>query len=135
MVSNSKKGKVKITKDTTVISQERLETKERIIAAVRDNHGLMKSAADKAGVSYQTVCNYAKDFPEVKQAIEEAKEGNLDHVEGKLFEAIDKGNIAAICFYLKTQGKGRGYIERQEIGGIGGEPIVIKEVEVRLSGN
>ena len=33
----------------------------------------------------------------------------------KLIQHINKGNVAALIFYLKTQGKGRGYIERSEV--------------------
>jgi hypothetical protein len=28
---------------------------------------------------------------------------------------LKKGNIAALIFFLKTQGKSRGYVERQEV--------------------
>ncbi len=39
----------------------------------------------------------------------------LDFMESRLLKAIDKGNVTAIIFYLKTKGKDRGYIEPQEI--------------------
>ena len=35
-------------------------------------------------------------------------------VESSLMKAIEGGNVTAMIFYLKTQGKGRGYVERSE---------------------
>jgi hypothetical protein len=37
---------------------------------------------------------------------------------------IKDGNVAATIFFLKTQGKRRGYIERQEVTGAEGAPII-----------
>ena len=41
-----------------------------------------------------------------------------------LYKAIQDGEGWAVCFYLKTQGKQRGYIERQEIEHSGAIGIV-----------
>ena len=90
---------------------------------MKESKGLLTLAAKKAGVSYSTVNRYANEFPSVREAVEEAKESMLDYTEGKLFEQIKNGNIASIIFYLKTQGKKRGYIERHEHTGEGGLPI------------
>lgn len=105
------------------ISKKRAHTAEKIITALKETRGLLTLAARKAGVSYSTVNRYANEFPSVRQAVEEAKESMTDFAEGKLFEKISKGDVACIIFYLKTQGKRRGYIERQEFTGAGGEPI------------
>jgi hypothetical protein len=35
---------------------------------------------------------------------------SLDYVENKLIQEINKGNLSAIQFYLKTKGKNRGYV-------------------------
>lgn len=84
---------------------------------------MLTLAAKKADVTYTTVWRYTQDFPSVKQVIVEAKERMLDFAEGKLYEKIKEGDNTAIIFYLKTQGKGRGYIERQEFTGTDGKPI------------
>ena len=104
-------------------SKKREQTALRIIDAIRESNGLLTLAAKKAGVGYTTIWRYTQDYPSVKQAVIEAKERMLDFAEGKLYENIKGGDNTAIIFYLKTQGKGRGYIERQEVTGEGGKPI------------
>jgi hypothetical protein len=106
-------------------SQKREDRAQKIIKAIRESKGLLTLAAAKAGVSYWTVWKYAQDFPSVKQAVEESKEDMLDIAEGKLFQAINSGNMTAIIFFLKTRGKDRGYIERTEHAGIEGQPIEV----------
>ena len=109
-------------------SKKREQTCQRIIEALKETRGLLTLAARKAGVSYRTVNRYANEFPSVQEAVEEAKESMIDFAEGKLFEKISKGDTASIIFYLKTQGKKRGYIERHEVGGADGGPVTIKVV-------
>jgi hypothetical protein len=51
-----------------------------------------------------------------------------DLAEMKLLSAIREGKTAELLFYLKTKGKKRGYVERQEITGIDGQQLF----EVRI---
>ena len=39
----------------------------------------------------------------------------VDVAEGRLNQAVNNGDLTAIIFTLKTLGKSRGYIERQEL--------------------
>lgn len=96
---------------------------KKIIKAIKEAKGLLTVAAVRAGVTYWTIWKYSKDYPSVAKAIEESKEGLLDLAEAKLYQEINSGNMTAIIFYLKTQGKKRGYIERVEQTGIDGAPI------------
>ena len=105
------------------LSKKREMTAQKIIQALGENAGLLTAAAKKAGVSYTTMQRYVKDCPTVKDAVIEAKERMLDFTESKLFEKIKNGDTACIIFYLKTQGKKRGYVERQEITGEDGKPF------------
>ena len=100
----------------------------KVIEAIKESNGLLTLAAKKAGCTYWTVWNYSKQFPSVAKAIEESHETMLDFAEGKLYSKIRDGDNTAIIFYLKTQGKSRGYIERQEVTGEGGGPVTLKVV-------
>lgn len=91
--------------------------------AVRDAHGLVTQAAKRLGVSRKSVHNAAKKHPSVKQALDESRERTVDLAESKLIEQIKAGHMTAIIFFLKTQAKHRGYIEKQEVTNSGNMTI------------
>lgn len=93
--------------------------------AIRDSKAIVKNAAGKLGVSRQAVYNAIKKYPSVKEAFDDSREDTLDFAESKLFEQIAQGNMTAIIFYLKTQAKHRGYIEKQEIANSGDMTIKV----------
>jgi len=106
-------------------TKKREETAKRIIEGIQGSHGLLTLAAKRSGMGYRTVCRYAAEFPSVAEAVKDAKESMLDFAEAKLFEKISKGDNACLIFYLKCQGKERGYIEHHEVSGPGGGPIPV----------
>ena len=122
--------------DKKINLKKRERTCSRIIQAIFDCHGLLTIAATRAGVSYATINRYAAEYPSVQQAIQDAKESMLDFTEGKLFQAIREGDKTAILFYLKTQGKSRGYIEQAsvEVTGKDGGPVQVESVRTILLG-
>jgi len=81
------------------------------VTAIRETRGALSAVADRLGVDVRTVYRARDRWPVVRDAIEEARERQLDFTEIKLHQLIADGNITAIIFYLKTQGKKRGYIE------------------------
>lgn len=89
-------------------------TADEIIRAIRANKGMVSHAAKSLGTSRSTLKRYVDTYPEVQEAVYEAREDMGDTAEGKLFEAILNGEPWAITFYLKTQHKARGYIERSQ---------------------
>jgi len=88
---------------------------QQVADALINARGILKDAARELGCSRQTIYNYIDKYTTVADAYNEANERSLDFAEGKLMDAIGKGNLTAIIFYLKTKGKHRGYVERQEI--------------------
>ena len=82
--------------------------------AIRESHGMLSIAARRVGCSLATVYRHRDKFAVVRQAIEESRELMTDTAESALFDAIRAGQPWAVQFYLKTIGKNRGYVERQE---------------------
>ena len=89
--------------------------KKDLLDALERSLGIVSTACEKAGVSRQTHYNWLKDDPEYKAAVDQIQESVIDFAESHLYKLIKEGNPAANIFYLKTKGKNRGYIERQEI--------------------
>lgn len=115
-----------------------------MIEALKKHLGRVTRACEEMKIVRQTHYNWIRDDSEYKAAVDDVNEAAIDHVESKLFEKIDgvtiktgvdkEGNDivydvppsdTAIIFYLKTKGKKRGYVERQELTGGDGGPIQI----------
>lgn len=90
-------------------------TKDQVELAIRASRGNRYSTAQILNCDWATVNNYITRYPELQKAMDETREKMVDVVENALHNQIDLGNITGIIFFLKTQGKDRGYIERSEI--------------------
>ena len=101
-------------------------TAKAVTAAIRDMNGNISAVARRLGVCRQTVYNYIERHPSVKDALVEARETMLDNAESVLYRAVLNGEAWAVCFFLKTQGKSRGYVERQEVTGADGGAIIMQ---------
>jgi hypothetical protein len=97
--------------------------KSRLLEALENSLGVVTTACKKANVSRKTFYQYCNDDPEFKKAVDDIENIALDFAESQLHKQIQGGNTAATIFYLKTKGKKRGYVERQEITGNDGEAI------------
>lgn len=89
-------------------------TKKKMINAIIGSGGIISVIANRAGCKYHTVFDKIEKYPELRDYIEKEKEKVLDVAESALIQKIKNGDNTAILFYLKTQGKKRGYIERME---------------------
>jgi hypothetical protein len=98
-------------------------TSEKIIQALKDTNGLVSLAAKRLSCSPQTIYNRAKQVQSVQAAIDESREELVDYAELALRSAVIGKEPWAVQFVLKTIGKHRGYIERQELTGAGGGPV------------
>lgn len=88
------------------------------LIAYENSLGVLKTACEMSGMCRKTIWEWRKKYPEFDAACHECEETALDFVESKMFKKIDrgdKGSESLIIFYLKTKGKHRGYVEKQEI--------------------
>lgn len=95
-------------------------------------HGNISRAAAALKVDRKTLYSFIERNPELEDVRSEAKESMLDLAEDRLFGLINTGDIRAITLYLKTQGKDRGYTERQEITGRDGGALVARQEAATL---
>lgn len=103
--------------------EDKKRNKERLLKALEASLGVVTDACKKVKLSRQTFYKYLKEDPDFKAAVLELEEVALDTAESALFNQIKEGNVTSIIFYLKTKGRRRGYVERQEISGPDGGPV------------
>lgn len=90
-------------------------TQEQIIQAIIDSKGMVYIAARRLGCEPKTIYNYAKRYKSIQDEINNQRGLMGDVAEMALYTAITEKQPWAVQFYLKTQAKDRGYVERQEV--------------------
>ena len=103
-------------------------TDKRMLDAIKKNGGAVYLAARELGCAPNTIYNRMEKVPAMKQAVEDARGEVVDYAEQKLRLAVLNGEPWAIGMTLKTIGKSRGYVERQEVTGAEGGHIVVRLV-------
>jgi hypothetical protein len=103
--------------------------KKRMLEALEKSLGVVTTACNKADIARQTHYRWMKEDPEYAAAVKDLENLTLDFGESQL-HLLMKGvpvegaggvvydtppNTAAVIFFLKTKGKGRGYVESQEV--------------------
>ena len=105
-----------LRQDDSLTELDNLSPKKKaMVEALTKALGIVKMACESCGISRQTHYNWLKEDPAYKEACDNLPEVVLDFAEHHLHKLISEGNPAATIFYLKTKGKVRGYVERQEI--------------------
>jgi hypothetical protein len=89
--------------------------KQAMLEALEKSMGVVTTAAQLVGINRRTHYDWLEKDEEYAKAVKEIENVALDFAESKLFKNIEKAKEASVFFYLKTKGKKRGYIERQEI--------------------
>jgi len=89
--------------------------KEQMLEALEKSLGIVSTACKMVDVGRTTHYEWMKSDEEYKKAVDSIQDSVLDFAESHLYKLVKEGNPAATIFFLKTKGKKRGYIERQEI--------------------
>lgn len=137
---------------TPVLKSKPLTKKQKsFINALKNSLGVVTEMCDATGVARSSHYRWMKENPIYKAAVDEVSDIALDFGETQLFSLMrgvkikevrrrqdpdDKTKIieetveytsapdkTSVIFFLKTKGKKRGFIERQEITGLDGTPI------------
>lgn len=85
-----------------------------VIGAVDQLNGNMAAVCKQFHVARSVLFAYCERHPEVKRAVNDVLEAQVDMAESSLYRAVLNGEAWAVTFFLKTRGKRRGYIERSD---------------------
>jgi hypothetical protein len=99
---------------------------KNIAEAIEEAHGNLSLASKNLGITRATIYKRIKADPKLQLAADNARETMLDHAESILYQKVLEGETIALFFFLKTQGKRRGFVERQEVTGPEGGRIIIE---------
>ena len=89
--------------------------KKAMISALEKSLGIVTTACKTVGIDRGSHYNWMKEDEEYRASVESIADLAIDFAESSLHKQIQDGNPTSTIFYLKTKGKKRGYIERQEI--------------------
>lgn len=91
------------------------EKQQQFLKALEQSYGVVSQASRVCGIHRSSHKRWYKEDQDYREAVNDLKNVALDFAEHNLLLGIQDQNMTAIIFYLKTQGKSRGYVERQEI--------------------
>lgn len=105
----------------------RKKTREKIdevVDAYGRSMGIVSTTCKKCNINRKTFYEWKEKDKDFAERLAEIDEAQIDFTESQLLKLIKGGDTTATIFYLKTKGKQRGYVERQEITGKDGEELV-----------
>ena len=105
------------------MNKQNVTLKKAMLEALEKSLGIVTTAAKSVGITRKTHYDWLNKDPQYRKAVTELEDLALDYVESKLFKNIEKEKEASVFFYMKTKGKKRGYVERQEIVHQGAMPV------------
>lgn len=100
--------------------------RKNVLKAIKGSGGIINSIRKNFLVAWHTMDDFIKQDEELLQAVKNEKEGLKDLCENVLVTKIIKGDDWAVRYYLATQCKDRGYVERQESEQVGQSALIEK---------
>ena len=106
------------------------EHKGEVKTALRNNRGLLKSAAAELDCYRQSLQQFLKQEQDVKEVADDVREGLYDEVENTMINKALKGDKTMLIWFSKTQMRHRGYEERPQYA-----PHERSQITINLSVN
>lgn len=91
------------------------QKKKALLEALEKSLGVVTSACKIVGVDRTTFYTYVNEDVDFKRAVDDVENIALDFAESQLHKQIQNGEVSSTIFFLKTKGKKRGYVEKQEV--------------------
>lgn len=103
-------------------------TEQQIADALRAAGGMTTLAARQLGCDANTIRHHLAKSEALRAIVADSRDELIDIAETALKRATIAGEAWAVCFTLKTVGKHRGYVERQEVTGADGGSLNVNVV-------
>lgn len=88
--------------------------RDEVIRELIKVKGNVMQAAKNMDLPRSTLSGYIQADDSLVELLNECRQEIVDNAETALHRAVLTGEAWAVCFTLKTQGKNRGYIEREK---------------------
>jgi hypothetical protein len=98
--------------------------KAAILEALESSLGVVTTACKEVGINPSTYYDWLKKDEQFRTQVEAIENVALDFATTHLYKQIKEGNVAAIIFFLKTKGKRRGFVEKQQAEHSGSIPVI-----------
>jgi hypothetical protein len=91
--------------------------KKKLLTALERSLGVVTTACRQSDIGRTTFYKYYKEDLEFKEKVDDISNIALDFAESQLHQLMqgDSPNPTSVIFYLKTKGKHRGYVEKQQL--------------------
>ncbi len=90
-------------------------TRKQVLQAIDDSGGIMSHIASKLGCAWHTAQKYVNKWESTRRAFQDEREKLIDVAEVECMKQIKAGDASMVRYVLSRLGKGRGYVEKQEI--------------------
>lgn len=105
-------------------------TIDQVRDALYKTNGLIRPAAALLGISTQALHERIRRNHELQVVLKKAREQIVDKAEESLWRCLENNEPWAVALVLKTLGKNRGYVERQELTGADGGKLMGDHIDV-----
>jgi hypothetical protein len=91
------------------------QNKKALLKALEKSMGIVSKACQIVNLDRSTFYKYYNEDEQFAEDVDNMQDYVLDFAESKLLENIKDKKETSIIFYLKTKGRKRGYIEKQDV--------------------
>jgi hypothetical protein len=102
-----------VTQTSTSLDTKKARMEKFLKIFPESNFNISESCR-RSGIGRRTFYRWIDSDPEFRESFESSKSERLDIAEDQLFQKVLKGDTVSILFFLKCQGKHRGWIENDK---------------------
>jgi len=104
-------------------------TEKKVLAAIKGSGGIITTISNRLGSDWHTAKKLTQQWQSTRDAYKDERETILDMSESTLLKSIKDGDTQSAKWMLSTLGRERGFNDRLEIVGLGGESIKFEIVD------